>query len=131
MVRGPYNIFWTLRAKLYKQAILDCYYLPSNFPANCTKTTLRAVLCTPLGSISSTFHEQLLRPQIPKAQKRQSSQQCCLTLLGPTSVKAFHKMLMKLTPGLRSIVGHCYSKNQFLLLLLFLLHFNLESNFPF
>jgi len=31
--------------------------------------------------------------------KRQSSQQCHLALLGPTSVKAAHKKLVKLTPG--------------------------------
>jgi len=31
-------------------------------------------------------------------QKRQSSQQCHLALLGPTSVKAAHKMLVNLTP---------------------------------
>jgi len=30
--------------------------------------------------------------------KRQSSQQCCLALLGPMSVKATRKMLMKLSP---------------------------------
>ncbi len=39
-------------------------------------------------------------------QKRQSSWQCCLTrlvLLGPTSVKAAHKLLVKLTPGLNFI----------------------------
>jgi hypothetical protein len=33
------------------------------------------------------------------AKKRQSSQQCHLALLGPTSVKAPYKMLVKLTPG--------------------------------
>jgi len=42
------------------------------------------------------FYEQLLRAQIPNAQKGQSSQQCNLALLGPMSVKAAHKMLMKL-----------------------------------
>jgi len=31
--------------------------------------------------------------------KRQSSQQCGLALLGPTSVKAARKTLVKLTPG--------------------------------
>jgi hypothetical protein len=31
--------------------------------------------------------------------KRQSSQQCHLALLGPTSVKAVSKTLVKLTPG--------------------------------
>jgi len=46
------------------------------------------------------FYKQLLRTQIQNAQKRQSSQQCRLALLGPTSIKAAHKMLVKLTPGL-------------------------------
>jgi hypothetical protein len=46
--------------------------------------------------------------------KRQSSQQCHLALLGHTSIKAAHKMLVKLTPGckftklLRSIL--CFLK---------------------
>jgi len=57
------------------------------------------------GSISSTFYEQLLRSQILNAQKRQSSWQCCLALLGPTSLKAAGKMLVKLTPGEVSL--HC------------------------
>jgi len=34
-----------------------------------------------------------------KSAKRQSSHQCCLALFGPTSIKATHKMLMKLTPS--------------------------------
>jgi len=51
------------------------------------------------GSISSTFYEQLLRAQIPNAQKRKSSQQCHLALLGPMSVKAARKSLVKLTLG--------------------------------
>jgi len=37
--------------------------------------------------------------QIPNAQKRQSSQQCRLALLGHTGVKDVCRMLMKLTPG--------------------------------
>ncbi len=52
-----------------------------------------------LVSISSMFFVQLLRSQILNAQKRQSSQQCHLALLGPTGVKAVHRVLMKLTPG--------------------------------
>jgi len=40
-----------------------------------------------------------LRAKILKTQKRQSSQQCRFVLLGPTSIKAAHKMLTKLTPG--------------------------------
>jgi len=41
--------------------------------------------------------------QIPNAQKRQSSQQCRLALLGPTFVKAVCRALMKSTPGLNFI----------------------------
>jgi len=52
-----------------------------------------------LGSISSTFYEQLLREQIPNAQKRQSSHQCLPGPFGPECVKAACKMLMKLKPG--------------------------------
>jgi len=52
-----------------------------------------------LSSISSTFYVQLLRTQIPNAQKRQSSQQCRLALLGPMGVKAVCRMLMKFSPG--------------------------------
>jgi len=52
-----------------------------------------------MGSISSTFYVQILRSQIPNAQKKQSSWQCCLALLGPTSVKAVCKTLMKLSHG--------------------------------
>jgi len=55
------------------------------------------------GSIWSTFYEQLLLRQIPKAQKRQSGQQCRFTLLEPTSVKALPKMFMKLAPGVNFI----------------------------
>jgi len=50
------------------------------------------------GSTSSMFYKQLLHVKIPKAQKRQSSQQCCFALSGPTSLKAAHKTLAKLTP---------------------------------
>jgi len=37
-------------------------------------------------------------------QKRQSSQQCHLVLLGPTSVKAARKMLVKLTPAAAALL---------------------------
>jgi len=45
------------------------------------------------------FFEQLLLPQIPKAQKRQASLQCHFAFLGPTNVKAALGMLIKLTLG--------------------------------
>jgi len=35
----------------------------------------------------------------PECTKRQSSQQCHLALLGPTSIKAARKTLVKLSPG--------------------------------
>jgi len=47
-------------------------------------------------------YEQLLRTQIPKAQKRQSSCQF-FVLSGSESQKAAHNMLMKLTPGVNFI----------------------------
>jgi len=39
----------------------------------------------------------------PECAKRQSSQQCRLALLGPTSVKAVRRTMMKLTPGVNFI----------------------------
>jgi len=56
-----------------------------------------------LGSISSTFYKQLLRSQIPNAQKRQSSWLCRLVLLEPMSVKAARKTLVKWTSGVTPI----------------------------
>ena len=50
--------------------------------------------------ISSTFYAQLLRSQIPKAQKIQSSCQSLFLLLGSAQVKAVRKMLVKSTPSL-------------------------------
>jgi len=52
-----------------------------------------------LGSISSTFYEQLLCMQISKAQKIQSSCQSFFALSGSALIKAACRMLMKLTPG--------------------------------
>jgi hypothetical protein len=48
----------------------------------------------------STYSFYACRSRMRK--KRQSSQQCHLAVLGPTSVKAARKMLVKLTPGGRS-----------------------------
>ncbi len=45
----------------------------------------------------------ILQIQMPNAQKRQSSKQCCFALLVPTSLKALGKMLMKSTPR-----GQCH-----------------------
>jgi len=69
-------------------------------------------LCRHILLISSTFYVQLLRRQIPNAQKRQSSQQCRLGLLGPTGVKAVRRTLMKLThschlPNVTSSIPRC------------------------
>jgi len=59
-----------------------------------------------LRSISSTIFEQLLRVQIPKAQK--DSQVISLfALLGYLCEKAAHKMLMKLTKGVNFIYILC------------------------
>jgi len=62
------------------------------------------------GSISSTFYVQLLRPQIPKAQKDTDDLTVFFTLSGSTSVKAACKTLMKSTVddvGLISNLSPC------------------------
>jgi hypothetical protein len=54
-----------------------------------------------LGSISSTsFTTSFYSRRSQMRKKRQSSHQCLFALLGPTTIKASHKMLMKLTPGI-------------------------------
>ncbi len=50
-----------------------------------------------LGSISSTFFEQLLNLQIPKAEKTVKLS-VFFALSGSAHVKAAHRMLVKLTP---------------------------------
>jgi len=61
--------------------------------------------------IRAQFHQRSMysfyarRSQMCK--KRQSSWQCRLALLGPTSVKAVSKMLVKLTPGFHMHFPHC------------------------
>jgi hypothetical protein len=50
------------------------------------------------GSISSTFYEQLSRPQIPNAQKRLTILLSLLALLISAQVKAALRTLAKLTP---------------------------------
>jgi len=58
------------------------------------------------GSISPTFHEQLLLSNIPNAQKVQSSGQSFFALLGSARPKGMCKMMMKkLTPVLDAING--------------------------
>jgi len=59
------------------------------------------------GSISSTFNVQLLRAQIPKAQKDTVKLYVFFALLESAQVKALCKMLVKSTPG-------CLYKNYFL-----------------
>jgi hypothetical protein len=55
-------------------------------------------------TISPTFHAKLLHTHTdPKSTKRQSIHQCLLELLVSVHVKAAHKMLMKLTPGVNFI----------------------------
>jgi len=49
-------------------------------------------------SISSTFYEQLLHAQIPKAQKKTDNLTVFFALSGSVCVKAAHRMLIKLTP---------------------------------
>jgi len=50
------------------------------------------------GSISSTFYEQLLLAQIPKAQKKTYNLTVFFVLLGSALKKAAYRMLIKLTP---------------------------------
>jgi len=50
-------------------------------------------------SISPKFYEKLLRAQIPKAQKRQSSSQSVFALLGSVRAKNACRTLVKLTPA--------------------------------
>jgi len=52
--------------------------------------------------ILSTFYEKLFFPQIPKAQKY-SQAVSLFAPLGSVSVKAAHKMLVKLTPSLQKM----------------------------
>ncbi len=55
----------------------------------------------------SMYRFYICRSRMP--QKRQSSQQCHLVLLGPTSVKAARKMLVKLTLGVNFTIMVTYS----------------------
>ena len=52
-----------------------------------------------LGSISPTFYEQLLRVQIPKAQKAALLDCLFFALLGTALVKTARRTLVKLTLG--------------------------------
>jgi len=51
--------------------------------------------------ISPTFYDQLSRSKIPKAQKDTYDLTVFFVLLGSSSVKAEHKMLVKLTPDVK------------------------------
>ena len=51
-----------------------------------------------LGSISPTFYVQLLRPEIPKAQKDSQLKQL-FALLGPMGVKAARKHIDEIDPS--------------------------------
>jgi len=59
-----------------------------------------------MGSLSSTFYEQLLHMQILKAQKKNDNLTVFFALSGSVCVKAAHRMLMKLTHGNGSNRGH-------------------------
>ena len=50
-------------------------------------------------SISPTFYQQLLRVQIPKAQKKTVKLSSFFALLGSSRVKAACRTLVKLTPS--------------------------------
>jgi hypothetical protein len=49
------------------------------------------------GSMSPTFHQQVLQVKIPKAQKRLTAWLYFLHFLESAGIKAVHKMLVKLT----------------------------------
>ena len=51
-----------------------------------------------LGSISTSFYEQLLRAQIPKAQKKTVKSSSFFVRLGPAFVKAAHKHIDEIDP---------------------------------
>jgi len=87
--------FWDINSTVKKTC--NVLPLPNSDPDPPRSTS---TLHLDLGSISSTFYEQLFSTQIPKAQKRPSSCQPLLALLGSACVKAAYRTLMKLTPGL-------------------------------
>ncbi len=61
-----------------------------------------SALFAPLGSISSTNLHTAFTPVAPQSIRTQSSCQYLFTLLGSSSVKAVHRTLMKLSPGVNS-----------------------------
>ena len=52
-------------------------------------------------SISPTFYEQLLRAQIPKAQKKRVKLSSFFAILESAHVKPVRRILVKLTPGIK------------------------------
>ncbi len=55
------------------------------------------------GLISSTFYVQLLHSRSPKSQNDNADSTVFFACSGSTIVKALHRMLMKLTPGVNPI----------------------------
>ncbi len=93
------------KAKLEGKKSNDTFIgFPSTFntPGACSYNFVASpgnFLLLHLVSISSIFYAKLLQAQISNAQKDSQVNAVFFALLRPTWVKALHKMLMKLTPG--------------------------------
>ena len=77
-----------------------------------------------LGSISPTFYKQLLRAQIPKAQKFSSF----IALLGSACVKAACRKLVKLTPGVCHGIRLTKRDDYFLIISLYYVNYSVKVN---
>ncbi len=63
-------------------------------------------------SISPTFYVKLLPLQVPKAQNDTADMTVFFVLSVSASVKAAHRMLMKLTPALHIFSGEIFSERE-------------------
>jgi len=89
------RIFVTFSPSTFNSSLYLCLILSLSFPLSLSHTLFPSLSLSPSfalslshpGSISSTFHSQLLVAQIPNVQKRLSSQQYCFTLFGPKKCK--------------------------------------------
>ena len=75
------------------------------------KSWISIVWIRDLGSISPTFYKQLLRTQIPKAQKSCLTWLSFFALLGSACVKAACRMLVKLTLDLFGDDSTCQTQS--------------------
>ena len=91
-----FNLDSKLILKIYKKTFI---VFQSLFYSNYNSKVVIFYL-PPQESISSTFYEQLLREQTPKAQKKIVKSSSIFALLESACVKATRRMLVKLTPDL-------------------------------